>query len=188
MTKSVPHLTHFCRCCTVRGESRIVLTTSTAASSHRGQFMIISLQMHAPRDTPADAQFSSPELGRPVRDVAGQPVLASSSVAARSIVGLAPPLGLRLRGPGGCPHIGTPGWPGRDEPLCVNPRRVEVGEGPDRLCAEGAGPLSRRLPDEVPVGLRLSARGVEPGGRGARPGIKPFGIGRMAARRRWPPR
>ena len=30
---------------------------------------------------------------------------------------------------------------------------------------------------------RLSARGVEPGGRGARPGIRrPFGIGRMAAR------
>ena len=29
---------------------------------------------------------------------------------------------------------------------------------------------------------RLSARGVEPDGRGSRPGIRPFGIGRMAAR------
>lgn len=28
---------------------------------------------------------------------------------------------------------------------------------------------------------RLSGRGVEPGGREARPGIRPFGIGRMAA-------
>jgi hypothetical protein len=29
---------------------------------------------------------------------------------------------------------------------------------------------------------RLSARGVEPAGRGSRPGIRPFGVGRMTAR------
>ncbi len=29
---------------------------------------------------------------------------------------------------------------------------------------------------------RLSAQGLEPGGRGSRPGIRPFGVGRMSAR------
>ena len=61
-------------------------------------------------------------------------------------------------------------------------RRSKIGEFSGDSSVRGAR-IRGVLASRPSAGQRrLSARGVEPGGREARPGIRPFGIGRMAAR------